>query len=223
MKLLIVGGSSALAEYLGILARSHKYEVTATFRSQETHSNFDSCAFLDLSSISSIEDFLSTHANAKFQRIIILTGSESGIGTNLESISKIESYYATHLVNTIYFLDKILDKLDLVGNLIYLSSIAAINSSFDCHYSAVKAGISAFIKSRSRFLEPNQSAFSVAPSLIEGTRMHDSMSSENLSVHKIRNKGKLASISEIGDFIWAQEPRATIAINGRQISVGNEY
>jgi NAD(P)-dependent dehydrogenase (short-subunit alcohol dehydrogenase family) len=114
-------------------------------------------------------------------------------------------------------------KLETPGNLIYISSIAASNSSFDCHYSAVKAGVSAYLKSRSRFLDTNQSSFSIAPSLIEGTKMYLEMSPETVANHLVRNKGRLTSVDEISRYVWAQNPEISLALNGKLISVGNEY
>jgi NAD(P)-dependent dehydrogenase (short-subunit alcohol dehydrogenase family) len=222
-KLLIVGGTSVLSESLAQLAGIENYEIHSTSRGGKICSYANNQYDLDLSCLGHVEDFLNVISPHKYERIIVLTGKASGIEVNAKASEAINAYYTAHLVNTVHLIDKLLMNLDTQGNLIYISSIAATNSSFDCHYSAVKAGVTAYIKSRSRFLEINQSSFSIAPSLIEGTKMHLEMSAQVVASHLVRNKGRLISVDEVSKYIWALKPEFTMAINGQLISVGNEY
>ena len=222
-KLLVIGGTSILSYALGQLARIEDYEIDVTSRGGKfcsyAHNQYD----LDLGTLSHVEEFLRRISQKKYHRIIVLTGEASGIEVNTNAPESLNAYYTAHLVNTVYLIDKLLMTLETQGNLIYISSIAASNSSFDCHYSTVKAGVTAYIKSRSRFLDSEQSTFSVAPSLIEATKMYLEMSSKIVANHIVRNKGRLTSVDEVSKYIWAQKPEITKAINGRLISVGNEY
>jgi NAD(P)-dependent dehydrogenase (short-subunit alcohol dehydrogenase family) len=222
-KLLVIGGTSILSESLAQLARNERYEIDTTTRDGKSCSYASNQYELDLGSLGNVETFLERILMRKYHRIIVITGEASGIEVNSNATDAINAYYTTHLTNTVYLIDKLLMKLETPGNLIYISSIAASNSSFDCHYSAVKAGVSAYLKSRSRFLDTNQSSFSIAPSLIEGTKMYLDMSPETVANHLVRNKGRLTSVDEISRYVWAQNPEISLALNGKLISVGNEY
>lgn len=222
-KLLVIGGTSILSESLAQLARLENYEIDATSRGGKLCRYANNQYDLNLSSLSNLEEFLRKISLRKYHRVIVLTGAASGIEVDTNISEAIDAYYTAHLINTVYLIDKLLMKLETEGNLIYISSIAASNSSFDSHYSAVKAGVSAYIKSRSRFLDGNQSSFSIAPSLMHSTRMYLEMSDQVKANHLVRNRGRLTSVDEVSKYIWAQNPQITMAINGRIISVGNEY
>jgi NAD(P)-dependent dehydrogenase (short-subunit alcohol dehydrogenase family) len=222
-KLLVIGGTSILSESLAQLARIENYEIETTSRGGKICRYANNQYELELSSLGNVEEFLRSIATHKYHRIIVLTGEASGIDVNSNATEAINAYYTAHLTNTVYLIDQLLMKLETPGNLIYISSIAASNSSFDCHYSAVKSGVSAYLKSRSRFLESNQSSFSIAPSLIEGTKMYLEMSPKTAANHLVRNKGRLTSPDEVSKYVWAQKPEITMSINGQMISVGNEY
>lgn len=222
-KLLIIGGTSILSDYLAQLAKKEDYEIEITSRSEKKCKYADNQFKLDLSDQSNILEFLNHTEFNSYRRIVVLTGETSRIEVKSDAKNEIDVYYATHLANTVFLLDKIVKNLENPGNLIYMSSIAAIKSSYDCHYSAVKAGVSAYIRSRSRFLDRNQSMVSIAPSLIDGTRMYLEMSPETIASHLVRNRGRLTSPDEVSKFIWALQPESTVAINGQMISVGNEY
>lgn len=221
--LLVIGGSSILSECIAQLARNDNYEIDTTTRGGKVSGYANNVYELDLNSRDSVTDFLKCIEMRKYERIIVLTGEASGISVNENDSHAINAYYNAHLTHTVYLIDKLLMKLENPGNLIYISSKAASNSSFDCHYSAVKAGVAAYVKSRSRFLNSNQSSFSIAPSLIEGSKMYLEMSPSTLANHLVRNKGRLTSPDEISKYIWGQKPQITMAINGQVISVGNEY
>jgi NAD(P)-dependent dehydrogenase (short-subunit alcohol dehydrogenase family) len=223
MKLLVIGGTSILSESISQLARIEEYQIETTSRGGKVCSYADTQHELDLSSVSSLEEFLRGISTHRYNRIIVLTGETSGIDVDANGTEEINAYYNTHLINTVYLIDQLLAKLETPGNLIYISSIAATNSSYDCHYSAVKAGVTAYIKSRSRFLSANQSSFSIAPSLIKDTKMYRGMSTNTVANHLVRNKGRLISPNEVAKYVWAQRPETTMAINGQLISVGNEY
>lgn len=222
-KLLVIGGTSILSENIAHLARLENYEIETTSRGGKICSYADIQYELDLGSLENVENFLLDVSKNKYHRIIILTGEASGIEINSTAAVAIQDYYAAHLINTIYLIDRLMTKLETPGNLVYISSIAATNSSYDCHYSAVKSGVSAYIKSRSRFLANNQSSFSIAPSLILDTKMYLGMSPETVANHLVRNRGRLTSADEVSKFVWAQKPEITMALNGQMISVGNEY
>ena len=222
-KLLLIGGTSILSEALAQLARIENYEIETTSRGGKICRYANNQYELDLNSITSVGEFLRKISEHKYHRIIVLTGEASGIDVNTNGTEAINAYYTAHLTNTVYLIDKLLLKLETPGNLIYISSIAASNSSFDCHYSAAKAGVTAYLKSRSRFLDSNQSSFSIAPSLIEGTKMYLEMLPKTVANHIVRNKGRLTSPDEVSKYIWAQKPEITMAMNGQLISVGNEY
>lgn len=222
-KLLVIGGTSILSEKIAHLARLENYEIEITSRGKKICNYADNQYELDLDSLENVKNFLLEVSGNEYHRIIILTGEASGIEVNSTATIAIHGYYTAHLINTIYLIDRLMSNLETPGNLIYISSIAATNSSFDCHYSAVKSGVSAYIKSRSRFLANNQSAFSIAPSLILGTKMYLEMSPETIANHLVRNRGRLTSSDEVSKYVWAQKPETTMAINGQLISVGNEY
>ena len=217
-----MGGTSRIFEGIRDRAIQSGYQVYGTTRGSNDlmdHNFFR----LDLANKESVDDFLFQLGDFEFQRILILTG-ESSIRycEELESLG-ISKYYETHLINTIAVIENLIGRLTEPGNLIYISSIAALRSSYDFHYSAVKAGVAAYIKSKSRFLSKNQSIFSLAPSLIIGTRMYDEMSLDTKASHLVRNHGRVSSIEELNNFIWSLEPASTTILNGQTVPVGNDY
>jgi NAD(P)-dependent dehydrogenase (short-subunit alcohol dehydrogenase family) len=221
-RVLVVGGTSRIFEGIRDKAIQSDYQVYGTSRgsTELTDRNF---LRLDLANRESVDDFGVQLGEMKFQRILVLTGELSAHFSEEFGSFGISKYYETHLVNTISVIESLIERLTEPGNLIYISSIAALRSSYDYHYSAVKAGVSAYIKSRSRFLHANQSMFSLAPSLLIGTRMYDDMSAETKASHLVRNHGRISSIEELNSFIWSLEPTSTTILNGQTVPVGNDY
>ena len=217
-----MGGTSRIFEGIRDRAIQSGYQVYGTTRGSNDlmdHNFFR----LDLANKESVDDFQFQLGDFEFQRILILTGESSiRYSEELESLG-ISKYYETHLINTIAVIENLIGRLTEPGNLIYISSIAALRSSYDFHYSAVKAGVAAYIKSKSRFLSNNQSIFSLAPSLIIGTRMYDEMSLDTKASHLVRNHGRVSSIEELNNFIWSLEPTSTTILNGQTVPVGNDY
>lgn len=217
-----MGGTSRIFEGIRDKAIHSGYQVYGTTRVPTgliDHNFFR----LDLANKESIDDFQFQLGEFKFQRILILTGESSfrySEGLDALNISK---FYETHLINTIAVIENLTGRLSESGNLIYVSSIAALRSSYDYHYSAVKAGVAAYIKSKSRFLGAKQSMFSLAPSLIIGTRMYDDMSVDTKASHLVRNHGRISTIDELNNFIWSLEPDGTTILNGQMVPVGNDY
>jgi NAD(P)-dependent dehydrogenase (short-subunit alcohol dehydrogenase family) len=220
-RILFVGSGSAIFREIEKLATMDDFTVFSTYRERKYGDKNQRDYRLNLIDKIEIESVIKNFESLKFDRIIVSTGEMSlGIQDNRQSL---DDYYTAHLINTNYLIQKLLPTMKDVANLIYISSIAATKSSFDANYAAVKAGVSAFIRSQSRFVGDRQSIFSVAPSLLSGTRMFEDMEQATLNAHNVRNHGRISTVYEFAEFLWSLKPGSSRIINGHSISAGNEY
>ena len=105
-KLLVLGGTSGLAEGILRLALQEEYSVTATYRTVSKISNDSSIVWrpLDISKINGIEEFLKSLGSEKFTRVIYLIGETSkGMNGHL-SPDQISTFLQTYLLNACFLI-----------------------------------------------------------------------------------------------------------------------
>lgn len=203
---LIVGGSSSLANPLIEGARQDDFRVFATYRNGpeslknvSIHSAFE----LNLESRESIESLIQSLKGVEFQRIYILIGKLSQQDPYNISYESMKNYFQVYGVNLCYLIDcltKFLSK-DSPSFLIFVSSRAAFNPSYDVMYSATKACVTSFIQSRATFLPVSQIAVSVASGLIIGSKMYREMPNQ-VDKHLRLSGGQLLDVNQFTKQLW---------------------
>jgi NAD(P)-dependent dehydrogenase (short-subunit alcohol dehydrogenase family) len=226
-RILLVGGDSSLARNLIAYAKSENYEIHKTNRGLEgckQNPDFENTHYLDLESLVSIDNFLHTIANVDFIQIYFLIGKLSRIEPLDLNYSITRSYLETYSTNTCYLIDKLLLQLSQTekSRFVFISSRAASKKSYDALYSASKASVSAFIRSRSNFLPSNQVAVSIETGLILGSKMNYQMKSEESKHLKLSN-GKLLTVDEFVTLLWTLDFDDLSSRNGSVFHLGPQY
>ena len=171
---LIIGGTSSLSKPIISKLENDGYQITAmTFRQVEKIYENYTWIKLDLYDKHSLEMFFTFLPKTFYSKIIFLSGSS--LGKNYKDATDEEwvSFYKAFLINYIYLITNLTHLLDDDGQLIFISSIAANIPIQDAHYSAVKAGVEAFVRSASSQLSNNQSMFSISPTTITDSMRED--------------------------------------------------
>jgi short-subunit dehydrogenase len=174
---------------------------------------------LDLADQTSVKSFYDYIKNKEFNAILYMIGE-----TSLSDSNK-EKYLSTNLVSTVSILENLRNSLNKKDKsiFIYMASRSAIYPSFDLYYSIVKAGLAAAIRSLSLGLLKNQKMLSIAPGLIVGSNMYQSMPDDVKKSHHVRSDNSLLDLenlaSEVFKIIDCQEDFE----NGSLIEVGPKY
>jgi NADP-dependent 3-hydroxy acid dehydrogenase YdfG len=173
-KVLIIGGTSSLAQPIISKLENNGYEIAAmTFRQVDKIYNNYTWIKLDLYDKHSIEMFFTFLPKHFYSKIIFLSGS--GLGRSYKDVAEDEmiSFYDAFLINYISLIMNLTHMLEFDGQIVFISSIAADIPIQDAHYSAVKAGVEAFVRSASSQLSDNQSMFSISPATITDSMRED--------------------------------------------------
>lgn len=221
-KILIIGGTSSLANEIIIKAKDVFTDITCTYRNKSKVFN-KKCnwEYLNLDENDSIDLFLNKILNKEYDTIIILIGSTTNKKYTDISIDDIKKYHEINSGSYIYLLQNIVLKIKDDGQIIVVSSRSANNASYDIHYSGVKASIQSAVKSLSKFLKNKQSIVCVAPSLIYESKMYNEMTKENIKKHLYLSNNNLINKNEFAEFIISLNNKVTKLINGQTVSIGN--
>lgn len=186
--MLILGATSSLARPFLNIALDEGFGVTATNRNSVNlfeNSNLK-WLHLDLEYQNSINSFLESIANKKFDLIIDFIGENSQLELHNLELIKLNKYFSAQITNHIFLLLKIQSLINPNGNLINISTRSVKYGSFDIPYAAAKSAIHSTIFSlRNKFLE-NQKVINVVSGLIENSSMFNQMTLENISKHRER-------------------------------------
>lgn len=202
--LLVIGGTSSLGEAIIAQATSNKMTYLAT--SRDTVPQFrdpEDFIALNLSSSSNIETFLDSISNYKFRKIIYCIGSTSGIMLDSMKLGEIEEYFRVQLINAIYLIGKLCDRLDdeSTSTLAAVSSRAAIYPSFDFCYAASKGALASFVSSLSKQLPPNKKTIVFTPGALLNSNMFREMPAKVQKSHLDRSRETLLSVSQAAELI----------------------
>lgn len=202
---MIIGGTGGLAQTIIKELENNDHTIDLiTYRSKsKVYGTYD-WQYLDLENIDSINNLIAYAKNKKFSKIILIVGNTLGSGIKSHSYEDLTKYHTSFYINYVYMISKFVDMLDHSGQLVFISSIAANRSIPDANYSAVKAGIQAFIKSLSGVLTNEQVAYSIAPGLILDTKaFYDS--SYNGDISKLATKEQIAKIISNGGLQYHEQ------------------
>lgn len=223
-RVLIIGANSHISNRLVSEIRQFNPRITLVSRSkiQDFSTKIDRILELDLNDEISIENFLVSIDRDRFDYIYIFSGSVSGLGINSASFLQISEYYKSYSVGLNFLIGRLNDKIEEKGALIFLSSRSAHKPSFDLHYSAVKASTEAFIRSIAEQF-PSKRFLTLAPSLIEDTRIYKLMSLANIEKHKQRTANQLVSLTEVVDMLIQMSIDDKNYVSGSTTCIGRDW
>jgi len=160
--ILILGGTS---HTMKILASYNFYNIEdiTYYNKNEIYGKYD-WTYLDMGDFSTIDLFLTKINDKKYSKIIFAIGN-SFVGDE-NNIEELVLFYKAYLINYIYLINNLIKNLKSNGQIIFISSIASEIPIQNAHYSAVKAGVEAFIRSKSISMKENQILYSISPSTI---------------------------------------------------------
>lgn len=225
---LIIGGTSSIGQEISAQFRSASMRVITTYTSSppgaadaQSHA-----LFLDLRDSASIDAFMHK-LEALAPRIdvaIFLAGILPGKRLNNYTYSEIDEVMAVNFNGQAKLLMRILPLLTAKSRLLLFSSISAQRGSFDPIYAASKGALLSLVKSLATALPPGARINSVAPGLIQDTRMFQDMAPERQEYHRNQIPSKqllhpqhLAKIVyDLCQEHWAHLNGACIDLNGGQ-------
>lgn len=218
-KILIIGGNSSIARAYCKMFGSH-YSIISTSSKKLKKSKL---IHLDLESENSIIKFLNILGAKKFDRILVCSGIINGKNIKDTSFNEIQKVFQINAIGIMKIFTKIISNNTKKGTkIIFVTSISERKGSYDEVYAGSKGALSKFAKSIANNYGKKIRVNTIAPSVIEGTRMEKMMSREN--INKIKNmtpNKKILKINDVGKIIedlfsdhWDHTNGSVIDING---------
>jgi NAD(P)-dependent dehydrogenase (short-subunit alcohol dehydrogenase family) len=207
---LIIGGTSSLAPKIINDLESKGYSIKLiTFRQKNKIYGKYNWAYLNLEDMNSVQETIKAASQDTYEKIIFVSGNSLGNYGKDVPYKALQVFYDAFILRYNFLIKECSKFLSDSGQIVYISSMAANVAIPDANYSAAKAGVQAFVKSLSCQLKPDQSAFSISPGLIYGTKtFYDQNYTGDIS--------SLASIDKISDII----SNADKSYNGCVIEIG---
>jgi 3-oxoacyl-[acyl-carrier protein] reductase len=154
--------------------------------------------------------------------LVLLPGVIAGLSLADYSEGKIDEVISTNFTSQAILLKALLPMLSVGAHVLLMGSISGERGSFDPIYAASKGAIIAFGKSLAVSLAPRVRVNVLAPSLIEGSSMWQSMPEERRERHRRASPtGRLVDKNDLAKIIvdvtqphWSAVNGVVIRING---------
>jgi NADP-dependent 3-hydroxy acid dehydrogenase YdfG len=202
-KILILGATSSLATPFLKRALSENYEIYATTRISKNLINNTKLnwKYLDLNSQSSVNIFLRSFKDIKFDIVFDFIGKTSNFELHEIEIIKLDEYFNAQITNHIYLLLQIQKLINPNGVFVNISTRSVKHGSFDIPYVAAKSAIHNSIFSLKDKISENQKIINIVSGLIENSTMFNQMSAENISSHRNRADKNLLTLDEFANIL----------------------
>ena len=169
-KVLILGGTSSIAKEIINSLEQKQYSVELmTYRQKNKIYGDYRWEHLDLEDKGSVYRFIDLMSKDRYSKIIFLPGNSLGPTHKGYPYERLESFYNSFLLRYNVLIGEASKSLCDNGQIIFISSLAANRPIPDAHYSSVKAGVQAFVRSLSCSLKEDQIAFSISPGAIDSS------------------------------------------------------
>jgi len=225
---LIVGGSSSVGADIATLFHSKQMRVITTHMSEphlDEMSNVNSF-HLDLRNDNSIRDFSGRIKDelSKIDVVIFLAGILPGQELGSYDFATIDKVMSVNFNGQAKLIMNILPMLTSRSRLLLFSSISAQRGSFDPIYAASKGALLSLVKSLAKSLPRGCRINSIAPGLIQDSKMYQNMTIELQEHHRnqVFSKKLLSSkdlakiVFDLCQPLWAHLNGACIDLNGGQ-------
>ena len=214
--ILVIGSSGSIGYPLCLELERVGYNCIRTSR----NTSEKNLAFLDLNDFNSIERL--SHEIPEIIGIIFLSGKEPS--ENLESMTEdhLDSMINIHFKSVVWLIKKLRYKIAEGGFIITTSSVSSRKGSYDPTYSSLKSAIEGLTRTLARDLSPHIRINSVAPGLIEGSKVFNSMTPDfrerHLETTPLKRFAKIDDIIETYIFLIKNKhiTGQTINVNGGQ-------
>ena len=214
---LIIGGTNKTADNIAFELEKQGYTIECmTYRDEEKIINQNrQWEYLDLFDEKSVEKFLESQKNKKYNKIILTIANSASAPDLSLDFDKLDlkKFYGTFCVNYIFLIKGLLKNIADYGSMIYISSIATQINYRDAIYSSGKALIQCYILSLKDFLKEGQSICSISPGTILNSTAYNRLPEGH---HNRLNSHLLASPKGISELIINSG-----LYNGQNIKIGN--
>lgn len=215
-QVLILGASSSLGSSFSSLLTRQGYSRVLSGRRGNPNANYEFVP-LDLGDRKTIANFFHSIEGKKFDVIVDFIGALS-----LDFTSK-ATYFTIHLARHLEVIEQLTQNLADEGCLVFISSRAALYPSFDVAYSATKAGLTAGVRSLAAKQPEGVTMFSVAPGLIEGSRMFGDMEEFVQDSHRVRSGRSLLNVQQFSEQLMDVVINSGTIPRGSVIELGPVY
>jgi len=214
--ILIVGSTGSIGSQLCPELERIGYNCIKTSRNTLD----DDYVFLDLNDFDSI-DILAKNL-PELLGIIFLSGKEPS--ENMESMTEehLDSMINLHFKSVIWIIKKLKNKIINGGFIITTSSVSSHKGSYDPTYSSLKSAIEGLTRTLVKDLSPHIRINSVAPGLIEGSKVFNLMTQDfrerHLETTPLKRFAAIDDIIETYVFLIKNKhiTGQTIHVNGGQ-------
>lgn len=237
-KTLIVGGSGGIGSECALLLSELGADVGITYlhsrgKLSSVRATGDGPGSkmrawrLDVRSSNSRDDFVHRIRRdfAPIDAIALCHGRITGKRLTEQTDQEIERQLQVNLVGTVQLTKRLVPLLANQSALVVLTSTSAFAGSYDPVYAASKGALVSFVKSMARELGPRTRVNAVAPGLVVGTGMFESMPELVAQRHKKSNLlSRLATPRDVATTVAFLLSPASFHITGACVDVnGGEY
>jgi NAD(P)-dependent dehydrogenase (short-subunit alcohol dehydrogenase family) len=189
-KVLIIGGTARSSKLIIKSLEKENFIIDLiTYRQKNKIYGEYNWKYLDFEDYESVLNFIRDLPVNYYSKIIFLSGNSISDNITKINIKELKLFYDSYLFNYNLLIINCIKSLNENGHIIFISSVAANKAILDAHYSSVKAGNQALVKSLSLHVKENQAMISISPSTITEEIRND-MVNIILSVNKNDN-GKI--------------------------------
>jgi 3-oxoacyl-[acyl-carrier protein] reductase len=181
-------------------------------------------AQVDLTAEKSIEMFAKGLAKSgvRIDAAIFVSGILPGKSLENYSNSEMDSVMEVNFLGQARCIKALLPLLNSPSQIVMISSISGERGSYDPIYAASKGAVIAFVKSLATTLPPQVRCMAIAPGLVEGSGMYNTMAAELRLVHLNRSPlRELITADDLAKIIvnltmkhWAHANGTCIRVNG---------
>ena len=225
-RVLVVGGSSRIGLAVARQFARKGALVTATRFKSKAPDDIEGLSWvqLDVTDESGISNFAIYLGKEQvgFDVVVIVTGSIAGKKLSDYSFAEVDSIMSVNFNGPVKILSALLPFLNDGSRVVMFSSISGERGSFDPVYAAAKGALVSFVKSMAVQLAPRTRFVAIAPGLVAGSGMFDSMSPERRAFHcQATPLGRLVEPEELAAIVhdltqphWAHANGTCVRING---------
>jgi len=177
---LVIGARGSIGRVLTQHLEAQGWQVVGT-TSQAAEADGQSLLHLDLTSHHPAHyATLATQLAAPLDGVVVTAGYEPSQNLRQLTPEHLGKMMAIHLTGPIYALQALVkaDKLAVGCSLVLISSVAAHKGSYDPGYATVKGGVVSLTRTLARELAPNVRVNALAPSLVDGSTVHQVMTDD---------------------------------------------
>lgn len=215
-RVLVIGGSSSLAQPIIADFAGRGYEVIVTFN--RTRPNLPAkCSSFNLD-VTNPKDLNSLRSlSSGLTECYVFSGLLSSTEWGGQATSEVQRVVAVNLTGPMLVAQTVCHDAANLWRMGFISSRSALRPSFDVAYSAAKSGLTGLVRSLSVRIPPPGAVFGLAP-----TTVHDSNMFGTFPSHVRRRHLERGAVSreEFTDEFFAVRGASREQINGRILPVG---